>query len=255
MIEKDIQTINKEFYNKTYRKENMLSHIIYMFISYNQQSKAKRNFYILKKQLKNIKNKNVLDYGFGLGSFLLKFPRSCNLYGCDISEVAVKLFPETCKLLLNKPAVTVLPKDVEIRFAKIKFDIICLSHILEHVSDDKALLLELKPFLNVEGIFLINLPINEHIADPNHIRKYNLDSTIALLEQCGLECKFSISTDKITSYFVIQENILNCSRVKKMVFKFLRLMLSLIPTVFHFKIDGLINRKYFNQQLIIIAGR
>lgn len=255
MANSDIRAINRDFYNNTYRENFILRHIIYLFISYNQQAKAKRNIYILKRYLKNIENKKILDYGFGLGSFLLKFSGSCTLYGCDISESAVKLFSKTCKVLFKKPAITVLPDEVAIRFAKVKFDIICLSHILEHVDDDKALLLELKPFLTDEGIFLINVPINEHIVDTNHIRKYNLVSATKLLDQCNLECKFFVSTDKITSYFVLNETKANCSKIKKILFKFLRLILSLMPAALHFKADTMIGEKYLNQQLIIIACR
>ena len=99
---KNIEGVNKDFYNKLYKKRNPLIQLIYSFISYDQQSKSKYNYKKIKyvlDQYKHTDDFRFLDYGFGHGSLLLKIPKKKSLFGCDISFEAVDNFPHVAKLL------------------------------------------------------------------------------------------------------------------------------------------------------------
>src|SRR4051812_47697770 len=93
-MEKAIESknnINREFYDKSYSSKNVIITYLHSLISYDQQSKSKRNIKQIKRILKQEKKEeiNFLDYGFGHGSLLLKMPNWVSSYGCDISQEAV----------------------------------------------------------------------------------------------------------------------------------------------------------------------
>ena len=91
-----VHSLNEKYYNNLYKERNKVLNIIYPLISYDQQSKSKANYFFVRNLI-NPEDCKVLDYGFGHGSFLLKFPKRCTLYGVDISEEAVINFPKTAK--------------------------------------------------------------------------------------------------------------------------------------------------------------
>src|SRR5688572_14473632 len=141
--------VNKEFYNKLYRRRSSLISILHSFISFDQQSKSKVNFRILKEFFQNKFQDNlvVLDYGFGHGSLLLKYKSNHKLYSCDISEEAVFNFPKVARFI-GKIVLTETVDEFFSKYREIKFDIITLSHIIEHVDDDVLLVKNLSEKLS-----------------------------------------------------------------------------------------------------------
>lgn len=246
--------VNKEFYNKLYKKRNPLLSYIYSLISFDQQSKSKINYKVIKDhfgdRFKN--NLNVLDYGFGHGSLLLKYPKNHQLFGCDISEEAVYNFPEVAKAAGRK-AQTATVENFFTTFQNTKFDVISLSHIIEHVDDDKALLEKLIPLLSDSGIMLINIPINEVWKDPKHVRPYDINYTRELCSSCGLNIVAHLETDKLTSYFLTEEYVKVAGKLKLMYIKFLRLFFALVPLSFVKAVERSFLSKHHDQQLIVLA--
>ncbi len=246
--------VNKEFYNKLYKKRNPLISRIYSLISFDQQSKSKINFKIIKEHFAERFNKtlHILDYGFGHGSLLLKYPKYHLLYGCDISEEAVHNFPAVAEST-GRIAKTATVDDFFRTFRDSKFDVISLSHIIEHVEDDKGLLDSLVPLLQDDGVMLINIPINEVWKDPKHVRPYDIVYTRQLCDSVGLEIVRQLETDKLTSFFLTEEYVIGAGKLKKLYIKLLRLVCALMPLAFIRFVEDTYLKKHHYQQLIVLA--
>jgi 2-polyprenyl-3-methyl-5-hydroxy-6-metoxy-1,4-benzoquinol methylase len=248
--------INKEFYNKLYRRRFPLWSILHSLISFDQQSKSKINFNVLKEYFHHKFNDDlvILDYGFGHGSLLLKYRSNHKLYGCDISEEAVHNFPRVAKLI-GKVVVT---STVDVFFPKyqnFKFDIITLSHIIEHVEDDRLLVKNLSEKLSNTGVILINVPINEVWQDPKHVRKYNIAYMEKLMNMCGLSILTFLETDKLTSFFLIEEKVKMAIPIKLYFIKIIRVIFAITPLRVTRVFEKLFLKGHSNQQLIILATK
>lgn len=248
--------LNKDFYNKLYKKRNPIASLLYSRISFDQQSKSKLNIKLLKQHLKEKFNEplSVLDYGFGHGSLLLKYKKQHRLYGSDISEEAVFNFPPVAKLKgLNVQTGTV--DEFKTKFKDVQFDIITLSHIIEHVDDDTSLVKDLAAKLTSNGLMLINVPINEVWEDPKHVRKYDLDYTKQLLEKCNLSLKEHREEDKLTSYFLIEEHVKHAGAIKKIFIKALRFFFAIMPLGFTIWFESSFLKSHKFQQLLVLASK
>ena len=97
---------------------------------------------------KKIKNKKILDFGCGKGHFLTL----CNKI--NTNSYGVELNIENRNLLLEKK---IIVKENVDDF-EIKFDLIFLNHVLEHLSDPVKILNSLKDKLNPNGEIIIEVP-------------------------------------------------------------------------------------------------
>ena len=253
--QKKVESINVNFYDTLYKKRNVFFQLIYPFLSFDQQSKANPNYQTIKFLFKNRtdnKSFNFLDYGFGHGSLLLKIPQKNGLFGCDISTEAVRNFPRVAKLL-GKQVNTFTPPQLSSQ--ETKFDIISLSHVLEHVEDDLFLLKELAGFLAPNGYVLINVPINEVWEDPKHIRKYTSLSLQNLLKNAGLTVHSIVEKDKWSAFLLINEKVEKGNIIKKIFFRSLRLLLVLLPESLFKILENMLDDKFKHQQLIVLASK
>lgn len=109
---------------------------------------------------KIIKNKTILDFGSGAGGFLkLALPVAKKVYGVELDSIS--------QFYTNKIEVKKHIEDFDI-----KFDVITLFHVLEHIEDPIGLLKKLRNYLNVGGKIIIEVP-NDNDA---LISYYNLQS-------------------------------------------------------------------------------
>lgn len=249
-----VDQVNKAFYNKLYRRRNSLVSLAYSLISFDQQSKSKINFRILKTFLnKEFNNRlRILDYGFGHGSLLLKYDRRHGLYGCDISEEAVQNFPRVARLM-GKEVVTATVDNFKDKFETVQFDVISLSHIIEHVDDDIKLVKSLSSKLSDKGVMLINVPINEVWSDPKHVRKYDISYLEHVLSQCDLKIVSAIEDDKTTSFFLTEEKVTRSGKIKLYGLKMLRGLFAVVPFAFVKLFERCFLKTHKNQQLIVLA--
>lgn len=106
-------------------------------------------------------------------------------------------------------------------FGDEKFDIIWMSHVMEHYKSPKDVLLKIKTLLNPGGIFFNAMPDTHHIDWNNPLAWYwmvqehhilwNMYDWITFAEENGFECLYqNISTDVVTiddkSHYWINES-------------------------------------------------
>ena len=76
MSVQQIEELNIDYYERLYKKKYPLLALLHSLVSYDQQSKSKRNYFYLKSIIRSYqqirKKIKYLDYGCGHGSLLLK---------------------------------------------------------------------------------------------------------------------------------------------------------------------------------------
>ena len=253
-----ITEVNKDFYNKAYSNRFSIFVLLHSFISYDQQSKSKRNYKVISnliEEIRKVKTKiTFLDYGFGHGSLILKIPSDIEIFGCDIAEEAGHKFNRISELLKRKITVSTV-EDLDSVSHGIKFDTITCSHVIEHVENDIVFLKELKALLNKNGTLIINLPINEVWDDPKHARKYTKESVIELVSKMGLVIKKVIEADKLTGFLLYYEQKHSFRKLFKLLFRCLRLLFAIFPQSISEVIEKMLPSKFLNQQLIVVASK
>lgn len=120
---------------------------------------------------------SVLDIGCGTGRILrgLKKDRKAKCMGIDISRVAI--------YVLSRYGIEGMAGDVDnIHELKRKFDVVICSHTLEHITDDKRLVEEIRRLTKKYAIIAVpNNCIGPEELD-EHVRKYDEASLRKLLQ-------------------------------------------------------------------------
>lgn len=155
-------------------------------------------FKYLKKFISNKKNLNIIEIGSGHNSNLVHFKPLGNLYAIDYSKESKKLAKKQ-GIKFKQGGTEVLKK------FNIKFDIIILSHVIEHFHDFRNDMLEIKKFSSKNSLFYIEVPSMD--------LKYNLDqlqnahnfyftknSFLYHLNKLGLNCLKHGVSKKIHQY-------------------------------------------------------
>jgi SAM-dependent methyltransferase len=142
---------------------------------------------------------NILDIGCGNASpqATKKLHKNVRYYGINVStENLCKLDIDQMERLficdLNQ-SFPDIPQDI-------KFDIVIMSHIIEHLQDGYAVIKHITPNLKEDGILYIETPhprslklpsmtgtLNFH-DDPTHLRVYPPDEMIDELTKLGYQC-------------------------------------------------------------------
>jgi len=134
-----------------------------------------------------------------------------------------------------------------------QFDLVCCSHVLEHVPDDLALLRRLRSITRPGGNVLLNVPINEVLEDPKHARRYERESLRSVIEAAGLVKVFEGEGDRISTFFLKRERATEMRRFEKIGLKTLRLILAVAPYSVLLWLDRNVFSNYAPSQLIVGA--
>jgi ubiquinone/menaquinone biosynthesis C-methylase UbiE len=107
----------------------------------------------LKELLKYKQKGQLLDVGFGSGTFLrLAKESGFEVSGTEISEYACRYVQETY-------GIEVFRGDLEeAHFPSARFDVVTLWHALEHLPDPKATLKEIHRILKKDGLLVVAVP-------------------------------------------------------------------------------------------------
>tara|TARA_R110001583_G_scaffold15522_3_gene63907 strand:- start:3004 stop:3864 length:861 start_codon:yes stop_codon:yes gene_type:complete len=128
--------------------------------------------YTLKNKLKLInsfktEDKNLLDIGCGTGDFLFTCKNAgWNVIGVEPNKSANNL----AKSKISKDNNTVIFSKVN-EIVNIKFDVITLWHVLEHVPNLDAYILELKSLLKPNGVLVVAVP-NFRSYDAHYYKQF-----------------------------------------------------------------------------------
>lgn len=134
------------------------------------------------------KNSVILDFGCGRGKFLeyLKDDRpDCKLYGIDFSEYALKCVAKRVPDARLTSKIDNLPYDLKENY----FDVITAQHVMEHLSEPKKLIKDLKKILAKDGLLIIAIPIDDD-PWPEHMKIWTIEDFIELLN--NFNCIYSI---------------------------------------------------------------
>lgn len=153
------------------------------YLSSTYEVKNKVNILKRLDYLKNLKNKKILEIGFGTGDLLklVSLKNSYNIFcGIEISSMAVHNLKKQCPtFLLCCGSVENLP------FLNNSFDVIIASHVLEHVERDESAVSEIARVLAIPGITIIAVPI--YADSPLHYRHYTVKSLESLFKKHNLD--------------------------------------------------------------------
>ncbi len=127
----------------------------------------------------------ILDLGSGLAPFLYHCWKRefTNLYALEPSE-------EICRFLDRQGIVTypTLAETFVVREDPLRFDVIVLSHVVEHLLKPDEVLTALKRLLTESGVLLLETPYQDHLSPhPRglHLHFFNERSMAQLLTTCG----------------------------------------------------------------------
>ncbi|MGZ5053599.1 MAG: methyltransferase domain-containing protein [Methylobacter sp.] len=247
-----IRATNVSFYENAYSGKFFLKTLLKQLLSYDQLSKTFRNLRLMRK-VEGYSNKlSVLDYGFGHGTLLLRLPRRHQIFGCELSQEAISNVNALCSLWLRKVSLF-SPEELVARSSTLSFDLVCCSHVIEHVDDERELLSLFRNVIQKNGHLLLNVPINEVWLDPKHIRKYTAGSTRLLLESAGFEVEELLEADRWTAWILTHEYV--AATKPPRLFKLVRLFFALLPIPILDALEILLPNKYQCQQLIVLARK
>ena len=141
--------INKEFYKNSNMHEGDKSFLNVEYWSKVLDWDDERRFRFIKLL---IQNKNLLDFGCGVGGFLLKAKKIAQ----EVTGIEIE---KTLQTHFNESGLSVFESlsDLELQENRF-FDVITLFHVLEHIPDPRTILVELHPFLKKEGQIIIEVP-------------------------------------------------------------------------------------------------
>jgi ubiquinone/menaquinone biosynthesis C-methylase UbiE len=130
----------------------------------------------------------VFEYGFGAGHLLHAVASASAVVGMESSPSAVAR--ATAEKPQSHPGwhisqwsdATSIPLESE------SFDLVTASHVLEHLPDDQAAIMEWTRLIRPGGFLLIILPSNEVLfKGSKHLRTYDIRDFSGRLEGLGLE--------------------------------------------------------------------
>ena len=149
----------------------------------------------INRLLNVIKDKNVLEFGSGLGTFSCAVKEHVkSITAFDLDRQA-----EDCYYENNIEFYSDL-KELSNR----KFDVIVMFHVLEHLSKPINTLMNLKNFLNDEGCVYIEVPnandallhtynvpeFEKFNAYSGHLFSFTQDNLVSIAKKSGFKCSF-----------------------------------------------------------------
>jgi SAM-dependent methyltransferase len=129
--------------------------------------------------------RRILDVGCGTGAMLQQLAAFGTVDGLDADETAVRFCRERGLARVELLSSDRLPKESG------SFDLVTALDVLEHVDDDRSLLLEVARVLRPDGAFLLTVPAYEALWGPqdevsHHRRRYRAGQVRERVEGAGL---------------------------------------------------------------------
>lgn len=234
---------------------------LYKFIDDKMKyARALNRFNYIKKFIKKSDNLNVLEIGASNGLLLSLFKKeNFNVFGYELNENARKTANE--KYGINMKEDFLQDKYIN----KDKYNIIIMSHILEHFTNPKYILNNIHKFMHENSILFIEIPYTPNYKitskedmkiffETEHTVHFNEKNVSALIEKCNFKI-----LDICYSEYNIMDSLKKNIWLGKLDFK------SLVPFLYYISkicfnpnnsfIDYKISDKFnFGKNIRIIAG-
>ena len=144
---------------------------------------------ILANFLKN-KKKRILDYGCGVGINLDMLSKFGKVFYYDKSKLAIKYVKKNYRKRKDILRIN------DLTHFKNKFDLIVLTDVIEHIKNDKGVILKIFNLLKNDGFVLITVPAFQSLYSSKdislkHYRRYNKAGLFRLLNKNFNTIKFS----------------------------------------------------------------
>jgi 2-polyprenyl-3-methyl-5-hydroxy-6-metoxy-1,4-benzoquinol methylase len=245
----EISQTNREFYEQAYRPSRNKVSFWRKRLSFDQQSKLDVNWKLLAGWIREGNSvRKVLEVGCGFGLVLSKLPREVAFVGTDISHNAAKILYESC-ISEGRQALMFVNDSVGHLPLKAEFDVIICSHVLEHVQDDFSLLREFRRLVAPTGVVLLNVPINETVPDPNHVRAYQEETFPRTLGSAGFHIIDQIKADRLSGWFLQWR----ADGGNELALKIMRATCALLPYRVRECLGAVFLRRHSFQQFALLA--
>ncbi len=147
------------------KPESFIDNIYYKVRKYSLNKKYKLVVSEKRKAKSEEGEATILDIGCGTGEFLNLFKaNNWNVFGIEPNKAAREH-------AINKKGLEVFDEAYIDKFSEKQFDVITMWHVLEHVSDLKAQINNIKRVLKDEGLLIIAVP-NSDSFDAQLYRQY-----------------------------------------------------------------------------------
>lgn len=176
------------------------------------------------KNNNNLQNLDILDVGCGSGLFLIALKKyNFNLMGIDIDEDVVNSLSKSYQLNVEVSSFDDFKTER-------KFDVIFMSHYLEHDPDPMKTLIKAKDLLKKGGMLIIKVPNIDcltfkifgkytYLIDiPRHIFMFNSKTLRNYVDTVGFQETF-IVTNTQNLFFQSLLNFLDLGKIRTMVYK------------------------------------
>lgn len=168
-------TSRQDTYYRVYRnRQSWWYHLAYMRLA-----KVLGVLYAFDRQGMDLDGKRVFDYGFGAGTFFRYCPKTAFLYGVELDPVHVERVAETLRAR-KYTQIDLRAVDEEgwrdHALLGRRYDVVVVSHVLEHVKSPVELLKRLADCVAPGGCLVALLPINERVGHDSH--EWVVDATL-----------------------------------------------------------------------------
>lgn len=140
----------------------------------------------------------ILDLGCGVGTIDFYLSKRCNFVTCvDYSNKAIEIAKANAKILGVSKNLFFLQKKFPEQKIKGKYDIVLCIELLEHITDDKLAIINVKNLLSKNGIVIVSVPsiysplyklrlTKQHDERVGHIRRYSVETLEKLIKTSDL---------------------------------------------------------------------
>lgn len=184
----------KKYYPENYYSDNQPRSLIEKFFSVYERFSFQQRLKLIGKY--KPRGNRILEIGCAKGRFLHFLPVSFEKYGVEINESGYRFIKE------NYKEITVYNTRIDdegFNREGVKFDVIVMWHVLEHVDNPDSFLKKLSGLLGEDGVIIFEIPNRNsvgfnftreawfHLDTPRHLFYYNCKSLVPLLKKYGLE--------------------------------------------------------------------
>lgn len=140
-----------------------------------------------------LKRGKILDFGCGQGQFLDSLPKNFEKYGVEVNSKAIKFIKK------NSPQIKIFNSLSSLKKKSLKFNLITLWHVIEHLDNPRSILRQLAGFLEKDDLMMFSTPNSQsfglrvarvhwfHLDVPIHLMIFNPNNLTKLCEDAGLK--------------------------------------------------------------------